>query len=299
MDEKIDILYGNEDILNITLQTFDSTLKTIEGCIGRDEVAVHVTLEILWNGLLKLKQKGVKLRIITQITSDNLSYCKTFSQAAELRHVDGIQSSFGISDGKWLLEHVISLDEFPLSHAIHTNMKKLVDAKRTLFETVWRQSIPANEMFAKLEKSNPTEVNTQMDINEAESLLFNLIQNSKYHVDMTIPTCNCLSPLVAEGLESYLETAIKQGVKVRILLPKDERSLVFKNNLNNSNIEVRLVEAIQARRMMLLVDNLHSLVLEIKEAKENNLKSIIKNAVYSSSSIALMTLSVLFEKMWI
>ena len=116
---------------------------------------------------------------------------------------------------------------------------------------------------------------------------------------MTIPTCNCLSPLVAEGLESYLETAIKQGVKVRILLPKDERSLVFKNNLNISNIEVRLVEAIQARRMMLLVDNLHSLVLEIKEAKENNLKSIIKNAVYSSRSIALMTLSVLFEKMWI
>ena len=299
MDEKIDILYGNEDIMYTTLRIFDSTRRTIEGCIGRDEVAVHVTIDILWNGLLKLKQKGVKLRIITQITSDNLSYCKTFSQAAELRHVDGIQSSFGISDGKWLLEHVISLDEFPLSHAIHTNVKKLVDAKRTLFETVWRQSIPAEEMFAKLEKSSPTEVNTQIDINEAEKLLFNLIQRSKYHIDMTNPTCNCLSPLVAKGLRIYLETAVNQGVKVRILLPKDERSLVFKNDLNNSNIEVRLVEANQVRRMMILVDNLHSLVLEIKEAKENNLKSIIKNAVYSSSSIALMTLSVLFERMWI
>ena len=80
--------------------------------------------------------------------------------------------SFGISDGKWLLEHVISLDEFPLSHAIHTNVKKLVDAKRTLFETVWRQSIPANEMFAKLEKSSPAEVNTHMDTDETENLTF-------------------------------------------------------------------------------------------------------------------------------
>ena len=62
------------------------------------------------------------------------------------------------------------MDEFLLSHAIHTNMKKLVDAKRTLFETVWRQSIPANEMFAKLEQSSPAEVNTQMDINEAGEL---------------------------------------------------------------------------------------------------------------------------------
>jgi hypothetical protein len=74
---------------------------------------------------------------------------------------------------------------------------------------------------------------------------------------------------------------------------------VFKNNLNNSNIEVKLIEANQTRRMMLLVDNLHSLLLEIKEAKEGRLKSVVKNAVYSSSSIALMTLSVLFEKMWI
>ena len=113
----------------------------------------------------------------------------------------GFRANFGISDGKWLLDHVISLDEFPFSHAIHTNIKKLVDVKRTLFETVWRQSIPANEMFTKLEQSNPTEVNTQMDINEAENLLFNLIQNSKYHIDITIPTCNCLRPLVAEGLE--------------------------------------------------------------------------------------------------
>ena len=302
MDEKIDILYGNEEILNITLQTFDSTLKTIEGCIGRDEVAVHVTREILWNGLLKLKQKGVKLRIITQITNDNLSYCKTFSQAAELRHVDGIQSSFGISDGTWLLGHVISLDEFPLSHAIHTNVKKLVDAKRTLFETVWRQSIPANEMFAKLEKSSPTEVSTQMDINEAENPLFNVIQNSKYHIDMTIPTCNCLQPLVTERLSNYLKTAINQGVKVRILIPNDERSLELKNsmNLNNSNnIEVKQIENMQAKRIMVLIDNLHSFVMETKEAKGDNLKSIIKNSVYSTSSVTLMTFSVLFEKMWI
>jgi hypothetical protein len=302
VNEKIDILYGNEEILNITLQTFDSTLKTIEGCIGRDEVAVHVTLDVLWNGLLNLKQKGVKLRIITQITNDNLSYCKTFSQAAELRHVDGIQSSFGISDGTWLLGHVISLDEFPLSHAIHTNVKKLVDAKRTLFETVWRQSIPANEMFAKLEKSSPTEVSTQMDINEAENPLFNVIQNSKYHIDMTIPTCNCLQSLVTERLSNYLKTAINQGVKVRILIPNEERSLELKNsmNLNNSNnIEVKQIENMQAKRIMVLIDNLHSFVMETKEAKGDNLKSIIKNSVYSTSSVTLMTFSVLFEKMWI
>ena len=187
MHETIKTLYGNDEILKTTLEIFDLTKKTIEGCIGKEEVAMHVSRDILWNGLVKLKQRGITIRIVTQVTNDNRPFCKTFSQAVELRHVDGIQSSFGISDGKWLLEHVISLDEFPLSHAILTNIKKLVDAKMQLFETVWKQSIPAQKMFAKLEESNPAEVNTQLDPNEAKKLLFTLISNSKYHVDMIIP----------------------------------------------------------------------------------------------------------------
>jgi hypothetical protein len=104
-------------------------------------------------------------------------------------------------------------------------------------------------------------------------------------------------------LGNYLKTASTQGVKIRILLPRDERSLELKNYLekqyNSKNIEIKQVEDIRAKRIMVLVDNLHSLVMEIKEAKENNLKSIIKGAVYSTSSVALMTFSVLFEKMWI
>lgn len=295
MQERIDTLYGNDDILKTTLWLFDSTHKTMEGCIGKDEVAMHVTHELIWNGLLKLKQRGVQMRVITQITNDNLTYCKTLSDIVDVRHVDGIQSSFGICDGKWLLDHVISLDEFPLSHAIFTNEEKLVNVKRSLFETVWKQSIPALQMFIKLEQSSPAEVNTTMDAGEAQELFFNLITNSKYYIDMTIPTCNCFPSLVTEGLGNYLKTATTQGVKIRILLPIDERSLEMKDYLN---IEVKQVEDIRAKRIMVLVDNLHSLVMEIKETKGDSLKSIVKNAVYSTSSIALMTFSVLFEKMW-
>lgn len=301
MQDRIDTLYGNDDILKKTLWLFDSTHKTMEGCIGKDEVAMHVTHELIWSGLLKLNQKGVDMRVIAQITSDNLKYCKTLSDIVEVRHVDGIQSSFGICDGKWLLDHVISLDEFPLSHAIFTNVEKLVNVKRSLFETVWKQSVPAQEVFAKLEKSSPVEVNINMDTEATKNLLFNLITNSKYYIDMTIPTCNCFPSLVTEGLGNYLKTASTQGVKIRILLPEDERSIEFKNslNLNNlRNIEVKQIENMQTKKIIVLIDNLHSFVMEIKEAKGDGLKSIVDNSVYSTSSITLMTFSVLFEKMW-
>jgi hypothetical protein len=296
--ENIETLYGNDEITNRTLLVFESTQKTIEGCVGKEEVAMQVTHEWHMQGLLKLKEKGVKIRIVTQVTNDNLQYCRMYSQVAELRHLDGIQSSFGISDGVWLLDHVVSLDEFPLSHAILTNVRKLVDAKRKLFETVWKQSIPAQIVFDKLEKVKPPEVNKQLDPTEAKQMLFNLIKNSKYHVDMIIPTSNCINSLVTDGLSSYLNTAISQGVKVRILLPKDVHSFEFINSIKNSNIEVKQTEDIRARKIMLMVDSLYSLAMEIKGAKEDNLKSLIKSAVYSTSTVGLMTFTALFEKMW-
>ena len=86
-------------------------------------------------------------------------------------------------------------------------------------------------MFAKLEKFSPVEVNINMDTDATKNLLFNLITNSKYHIDMTIPTCNCLQSLNTEGLSNYLKTATNQGVKVRILLPEDERSFESKTVL--------------------------------------------------------------------
>ena len=244
------LLYAISALL---LRIVDSTEKTIEGCIGKEEVAMHVSSEPLWEGLVKLKERGVQIRIVSQVTVDNYSFCKTFSQVVDLKHVDGIQSSFGIKDGKWLLEHVVSLDEFPLSHAILTNVEKLVDVKRRLFETLWKQSIPAHEVFAKLEKSSPAEVNTPMDAAKAQKLLFNLITNSKYYIDMTIPTCNCFPSLVTEGLGNYLKTASIQGVKIRILLPKDKRSLELKNYLekqyNSKNLEIKQVEDIRLREL--------------------------------------------------
>jgi len=295
--ETIETLYGNDEITNRTLQVFESTQKSIEGIIGKDEIAMHVSHDWHMNGLSKLREKGVQIRVVTQITSENLSFCKIYSQAVELRHLEGIQSSFGISDGIWLLDHVVSLDEFPLSHAILTNVKKLVDVKRSLFETMWRQSIPAEEAIADLEKSNPEELINQLNPQLARERLFNLITNSKYHADIIIPNEISLKLLTAEGFIDYLNAAAKQGVRIRILLPYVE--VDPQPNLN-ATIELKRIENIQSKKIILLIDNIHSLAIEIKQdmGGSNDLISIIKNAVYRSSSVGLMALSALFEKMW-
>jgi hypothetical protein len=89
---------------------------------------MHVTTQPIWDGLNQLKEKGVKLRLITEITNENISYAKKMMEIGEVRHLKGVRSSFGIADGIQYLDHAIS-NRDQLSHAIVSNVKAIVEAK--------------------------------------------------------------------------------------------------------------------------------------------------------------------------
>lgn len=80
-----------------------------------------------------LKSREVVIRIVTEITKENIFYSKKLSEVVELRHLDGIRSSFGVAVRKEYLDHVISEQEEPLSHAIVSNVKQIVEAKNNIY----------------------------------------------------------------------------------------------------------------------------------------------------------------------
>jgi hypothetical protein len=77
--ETIERLYGNDEITSRTLQVFESTQKSIQEIIGKDKIATHVAHDRHMNELSKLREKGVQIRVVTQITPENLSFCKIYS----------------------------------------------------------------------------------------------------------------------------------------------------------------------------------------------------------------------------
>jgi len=100
---------------------------------------------------VKLKDRGVKIRIITEITIDSLPYLKKMMSFAEVRHIDGITGSFVVSERDY-----ISNDDSPTDkitqRAIHSTMKIFVRQHQYLFDTIWKNAIPAEQRIQKIEK---------------------------------------------------------------------------------------------------------------------------------------------------
>ena len=97
--ERTTVLYDPKDIVNSAIEMLYSVKDKIDICADQNAPSSHVELRPVWNAFSELRSKNVKVRFITEITKENISYSKQLMKIVELRHLDEIKGNFGIADG--------------------------------------------------------------------------------------------------------------------------------------------------------------------------------------------------------
>jgi two-component system, OmpR family, sensor histidine kinase VicK len=333
--ETTEVLYGNDNIQRKVVEAYSWIKEELDGCVESTEIAMNVKYEAIWNFHLQLKKKGVRLRAVTEVTADNISYVKKLMEVSEVRHLTGVKSNFGIVDRKVCLLHSISHEDYPLSHAIMTNAKALVEAQQFLFETLWSKAIPAQEKVREIEEGiKPPFTETLRDVREIQRLVFDLVNSAKQEILVL------LFPATAGGkgflreeykvvIQLLKEAVTQHGIRVRILtskgileqiekiIAKEMRHEEEKDENRGGGLlvgvrkqwkfEVHLVDAMQQQQQrlqtnvsILIVDSKVSLVEELKAYhNNNNSNAVLPLATYSNSESTVLTYTSIFETLWV
>lgn len=223
--ERTEVLYGNDKIIKTTLETFAWVKETMVGSLDSAGPAIHIDYEPIWTGLVKLKEKGVKIRVVTEITSSNITYCKKLMDVCELRHLDGVRTNFAIADGREALLHGVSQETNPLSQAILTSVKGIVEAQEYLFENLWKNAIPAQYKIKEIEEGiKPTFTEILRDVRGIQKLVFDLVSSAKEEILMLLFQHTTIGNtfLAEENVHKIMElleyVVIQNKVRVRILI---------------------------------------------------------------------------------
>src|SRR5918911_938949 len=100
--ERTEILSGEENVTNKVFQ-FLSKADKIDSCGDYKAPSLILEFEQYKKLLYDIKAKGIKLRYITDITKDNIRYCKELLKfAKEIRHLGGIRTNFSVSETEYL-----------------------------------------------------------------------------------------------------------------------------------------------------------------------------------------------------
>jgi hypothetical protein len=100
--ERTEVLCGFENVMNILLQ-FLSKANRIDSCGDYRLPAVAIEVKEYKKLLLDIKNKGTKVRQVTDITKENAHYCKELMKFGyEIRYLDGIKANFSVSETEYL-----------------------------------------------------------------------------------------------------------------------------------------------------------------------------------------------------
>ncbi len=179
-DEKVQVWYGFDEIMNGSNSVLHNTKSVYCSCIDANgPIAIMETP--VRDAHFDLKRRGIKARFITEITKENLDYCKEMMKCGELRHLDGIKGNFAIADAK---EYgCIPDDVLPPKEFIYSNMKTFVQQQQFFFETLWKKAIPSKLKIREIEEGiEPEVIETIHDPKEMMELYENLASSAKTEI---------------------------------------------------------------------------------------------------------------------
>ena len=278
---------------------------------------------------INAKDRGVKFRYVTDITKENVSYCKQLVEEfnAELRHLDGVKGNFEISDGG--KEYVATANlqkEKPLKQIIYSNIKEVGEQQQYVFNTLWNKAIPAQEKIKEFEEGIiPEFMEIIRNTEEAQSLEWNILEATKEEIQIIYSTVKAYKFQESLGVMDYLAKLSHSGIHVRMLTPVDssiEKSV--KKLKDSTNIDIKYLEAeTEIKNKYLISDKKIALVMELKDEddsidkyfhlfrqkKENaegstsvtptlQTSKIVSTSIHSNSKSTVLSYLSIFEALW-
>ena len=309
LPERTEIITGADNILRLTLESIPHIRESLDNCIDSNNPASFVLLEPMWNHMKEITstKKGVRFRFITEITKDNLPYCKEMAKILELRHLDGIKGNLGIMDGREYRASPSVEPGAPPTVLIRSTAKVFVEQQQFFFETLWRKAIPAKQRFKEIEEGAKREfVETVRDPSEIQKIGFDLIKKAEEEILVLFSTANAFLRQEKAGTSEVLkEAAMLRHVKVRILAPMDNNNDTVSERIQqmkDAGIDIRTIkQTFQNKLTTLVVDQSLCLTVELKDddTKEEVSDEAIGLATYSNSEATVFSYVSIFENLWI
>jgi two-component system, OmpR family, sensor histidine kinase VicK len=300
--EKTEVQYGVEYIIDRTLQTLSQVKHRFDNCGDVRHHSIIVTTEPVKKAFIDVKNRGIRTRFITEITKDNLHYCKKLVQVvSEIRHLDGVKGNFAVGES-FYAGYAIAQEARPLTHVIFSTAKEFVEQEQFFFDMLWNRAIPANQRFKEIEEgAKRAFVETVRDPSEIQKLGFDLIKAAEDEILILFSTANAFRRQEKAGaLELLKEAARVHGIKVRILVPVGNIITERIQQLIGAGIDIRTIkQTFQNKLTTLVVDQSLCLTVELKDDEMETSEEAIGLATYSNSEATVFSYVSIFENLWI
>jgi two-component system, OmpR family, sensor histidine kinase VicK len=154
-DQRTEVYYGTENVLNAELRFFVSSKQKIDSCMNNTRPELAIEIEQIKKAFIDTKRnrRRVNFRYLTEITSENISFCKELiSLVDELRHIEGIKANFMVSESEYLAPVILFEKGKIAPEIIYSSIREVIQHQQYIFDFFWSKAIPAEQRIREIEE---------------------------------------------------------------------------------------------------------------------------------------------------
>jgi two-component system, OmpR family, sensor histidine kinase VicK len=299
-----EILYDIENTVKRGI-SFIQNAEKMDLFGDRNGPSIIMEFDVYKNNYIDMINRGGKIRLITEITKDNINYCKELMKiVTELRHLDGLIGGIAVSESEYMSTTALKRNEL-LTVAFYSNEEEVVRSGQYIFDTFWEKAIPAKRRIKEIEENLRREfIKTIQDPQEIRKLISKMISSASEEIQILFPSSNVLEIYRKEGLLSLLKEkaqAGKKSVVIKILIKKDYPvdELITSPFSQLENVKVLQSDSIDAKVVTMIVDKDTCFLIEMKDDLGSNIEEGAGLATYSNSQPTVSTCDSIFELIWL
>jgi two-component system sensor histidine kinase VicK len=300
-NEMTDVVYGIDNVISTKLQFFSNSNIKIDACMNHTLPRLAIALDPIRNAFINAKNRCVKLRCLTEITSENITYCKELmSIVDELRHLEGIKANFMLSESAYLAP-IVSFEKGKVAaRIIHSNVKELVEQHEYMFDTLWNKAISAEQRIKEIEDKVEVEfIDVIADHEKASSILLDLAKSIKKEALSLMPTARGMLRMYKLGVIDHLIKVSQNGATVKIICPITDENADIVEKISKQAPDIRIMNMYaDAPSGILIADGDRFLQAEVKNPMAKQFTEAIGFAIYSNSKHNVNSFKSFFELLW-
>src|ERR671939_645230 len=151
-EKRSEILYGVDNAVGRGMYFMSNVKKRMDIYFDHRAPSIVVKVQEYRNGYIDIRKRGGKIRAFTEVTKDNVKYCKELTKLVdELRHLNGVKGGLAVSETEYMATTVLE-EAKPLTQVIYSSVKEVVEQGQYIFDTLWNTAIPAEQKIREIEE---------------------------------------------------------------------------------------------------------------------------------------------------
>jgi len=178
---EIQVIYGDENVKGVLNEIISNCKSGFFLYGSKNLLSVIFGMPSYREMLTSLQNNKVNIKLLTEITADNLEYCKQFMKdfGAEIRHLKGIKGNFALTTELYIAINTFE-EKKPIIELIRSNIKNVVEQNQYIFDTLWKNAIPLEQKMQQIQKNvSSTEPNDIKNTTTILNYVIDLVENTR------------------------------------------------------------------------------------------------------------------------